>query len=121
MRFAAVDIFLDPNGQPLAAYQLEFFSANGQVKIVSIEGGEHPAFKDAPYYDPKAIQKEKVILAAFSTASVAGLPLLKTRVATIHLQITGGGHEYQSKLITAATATGKAITPIVTIEERKTR
>jgi hypothetical protein len=119
VRFAAVDIFLDPNGQPLAAYQLEFFSANGQVKIVSIEGGEHPAFKDAPYYDPKAIQSERVLLAAFSTKSAAGLPTTKTRVATIHVQITGNAPEYKSKLNTAASPTGKTITPVMTIEQRK--
>jgi hypothetical protein len=86
IRFETVDIFVDPQDKPLAAYQLEFSVTNGLAKIVGIEGGEHTAFREPPFYDPKAMQSERVIIAAFSTAKE--LPAGKTRVATIHIQIS---------------------------------
>jgi hypothetical protein len=86
IRFETVDIFVDSQDQPLAAYQLEFSVTNGVAKIVGIEGGEHPAFREPPFFDPKAMQSERVIVAAFSTAKE--LPAGKTRVATIHIQIS---------------------------------
>ena len=87
VRFAAVDIFVDSQDKPLAAYQLEFSVTNSVAKIVGIEGGEHLAFREPPFYDPKAIQSERVIIAAFTTGKQ--LPTGKTRVATIHFQILG--------------------------------
>jgi hypothetical protein len=89
VRFTSVDVLVDSDTQPLAAYQLTFTVTNTPAKIVGIEGGEHPAFKPPPYYDPKAMQQERVILAAFNTAPADQLPKGRTRVATIHLQVTG--------------------------------
>src|SRR5437870_361679 len=110
VRFQAVDVFIDSKETPLAAYQLEFSVKNGDAKVVGVEGGEHSAFKDAPFYDPKAIQHERVIIAAFNTTSADKLPKGKTRVATIHLQITGEQNpEYFVKLETAATLEGRKI------------
>ena len=63
LRFRAVDVFVNSKDKPLAAYQLEFTASAG-VKIVGIEGGEHAAFKEAPFHDPKAIQQERVIIGA---------------------------------------------------------
>ena len=121
-RFRAVDIYVDSKGAPLAAYQLEFSATNGVVKIVGVEGGEHPAFREAPFYDPKAIQQERVIIAAFSTASRDQLPAGKTRVATIHLQITGSEEaRFELKLHTAGDAQGNRIQATASFEERKVR
>jgi hypothetical protein len=121
VRFAPVHIYLDPAGKPLAAYQFElvcsvparaYSSADGednasrrhyerQIKIVGVEGGDHPAFKEAPYYDPAALMNERIIIAAFNTGS--DLPTARTRIATIHLQITGDAEpKYALNLITAA-------------------
>jgi hypothetical protein len=86
IRFRAVDIFVDSKDKPLAAYQLEFSVTGADAKIVGIEGGEHAAFSTPPFYDPKAMQQERVIIAAFSTNAVSRLPQGRTRVATIHLQ-----------------------------------
>ncbi len=120
VRFQAVDIFIDSKETSLAAYQLEFLVKNGDAKVVGVEGGEHPAFKDAPFYDPKAIQHERVIIAAFNTAAADKLPKGKTRVATMHLQITGDRNpEYAVKLETAATLEGRKIGVETTFEERK--
>ena len=120
VRFQAVDIFIDSKETPLAAYQLEFSVRTGDAKVVGVEGGEHPAFKDAPFYDPKGIQHERVIIAAFNTTSADKLPKGKTRVATIHLQITGERNpEYTVNLEIAATLEGRKIVAETTYEERK--
>jgi hypothetical protein len=89
VHFAAYDIFVDSKNVPLAAYQIEFAGPAKQVTITGIEGGEHDAFKTPPFYDPKAIQQERVILAAFNSAAPSKLPTGKIRVATIHLQFKG--------------------------------
>ena len=120
VRFRAVDIFIDSRETPLAAYQIEFSVKSGNARVVGIEGGEHPAFKEAPFHDPKAIQQERVIIAAFNTASAAKLPKGRTRVATVHLQLSGeGATEYFVKLETAATPEGRKISAEATFEERK--
>jgi len=120
VHFRTVDVYVDSKTQPLAAYQLELSVKRGDAKIVGIEGGQHPAFKEAPFYDPKAIQQERVVIAAFNTASADKLPKGRTRVATIHVQITGDlKPEYVAKLMTAGTVDGKQISAEVTFEERK--
>jgi len=57
-------------------------------EIVGIEGGEHPAFREPPMYDPKAMQHERVIIAAFNTAPSDELPR-ENASATIHLEAKG--------------------------------
>jgi hypothetical protein len=120
VRFCAVDVYVDATNAPLAAYQLEFAATNGVAKIVGIEGGEAPAFREAPFYDPKAMQHDRVIIAAFSAESADHLPSGKTRVATIHLQISGAeAPAFEVKLKTAADSNGNRIAAGVSAEERK--
>ena len=122
VRFSAVDIFVDSNSTPLAAWQLEFAATNGTVKIVGIEGGDHDAFRHPPFYDPKAMQHERVILAAFSTDAAEKLPTGRTRVATIHLQILGSQQPaFELKLHAAAGPDGNRISVSATFEERKSK
>lgn len=121
-RFCAMDIYIDSGSTPLAAYQVEFAATNGVAKIVGIEGGEHAAFRTPPFYDPKAMQHERVIIASFSTRPAADLPKGKTRVATIHLQVSGDrAPGFELKLQTAGDAQGKKITVNASFEERKTQ
>jgi hypothetical protein len=121
-RFCAVDIFVDSGSTPLAAYQVRFAVTNGLAKIVGIEGGEHPAFHQPPFYDPKAIQNEVAIVASFSTAPAAQLPSGKTRVATIHIRTSGARPPgFELKLQTAADAQGNKIGCDVSFEQRKTQ
>ena len=93
VRFAAVDIVLTlPDGAELGSYQVELAPLPEQaarVRVVGIEGGEHAAFKTPPFYDPKAIGNERVILAAYSTA--AELPTGRSRIARVHYEVTGRG------------------------------
>jgi len=108
VRFSFVDVYVDSAGQPLAAYQFELAAKVGQVKIVGVEGGEHAAFRQPPYYDPAALARNRIIIAAFNTGS--DLPKGKTRVARIHLQITGERQpEYTIKLDVAASPDGQKI------------
>lgn len=122
VRFQAVDIFVDSRGKPLAAYQLEFSITNGVAKIVGIEGGEHTAFSKPPFYDPRAMQQERVIIAGFSTEPAKKLPIGKTRVATIHLELTGTAEpKFELKLQAAADTSGKRISVESSFEERKSK
>jgi hypothetical protein len=120
--FRAVDIFVDSGNQPLAAYQLTFRSTNRSVKIVGIEGGEHNAFAEPPYYDPQAMQNDHVIIAAFSTSTADQLPHGRTRIATIHVRAESGhAPAYNLQVNAAATADGKRISVKVNLEERTAR
>ena len=135
VRFAPVHVYLDPAGKPLAAYQFElvcsvpvraYSSADGEdnasrrhyerpVKIVGVEGGEHPAFQDAPYYDPVALMNERIIIAAFNTG--ADLPTTRTRIATIHLQILGDAEpKYELKLVTAADSNAEEVAAEINLQ-----
>ena len=118
-RFRAVDVFVGSKDKPLAAYQLEFTASAG-AKIVGIEGGEHAAFKEAPFYDAKAMQHERVIIGAFSTAKADKLPTGKTRVATIHLQTTGDQPlRFEVQIKTAATVDGRKISAQASAQEKQ--
>lgn len=122
VRFRAVDIYVDSGDTPLAAYQLEFSVTNTVAKIVGIEGGAHPAFHEPPYYDPKAIQQERVIIAAFNTAKPENLPAGKTRVATVHLETFGAGNPaYELKLQTAGDSAGNKIQVTAMVQEEKSQ
>lgn len=120
VHFRAVDIFVDSQDQPLAAYQLEFTASGSSAKIVGIEGGEPAAFREAPFYDPTAIQHERVIIGAFSTGPADELPTGKTRVATIHLQTTGREMpRFHVQVQTAATVGGRKISVQASAIERQ--
>ncbi len=108
IRFTHVDVSIDSKSEPLAAYQFELAAEKGDVKIVGIEGGEHAAFKAPPYYDPAAMSQDHVIIAAFNTGK--DLPKGKTRVARVHVQITGETKpEYVIKLEVAASSEGQPL------------
>jgi len=115
-RFGTVELFVDPRGQSLAAYQVEFVADPQRVTLVGVEGGEHPAFKEPPYYDPKALAGNRVILAALSTG--ADLPSARTRVATLHVRITGrrdDAPDWSAKLEAAGNPQGQAIPADVSV------
>ena len=110
VHFRAVDIYVDSGSKPLAAYQMEFSVTNVLTKIVGIEGGQPPAFREPPFYDPKAMQQERVIIAAFSTDKAESLPQGKTRVATIHIETIGIEEpKFALKLEAVADADGNKI------------
>jgi hypothetical protein len=116
VRFAPVHIYLDSGNKPLAAYQFELKATTGQIKIVGVEGGQHKAFKEAPYYDPEALTNDRIIIAAFNTDSE--LPKGRTRIATIHLQIIGNIEpDYELKLTVAGDAAANEIPAKISFEK----
>ncbi len=116
VRFAPLHIYLDSGNKSLAAYQFELKAAAGQVKIVGVEGGQHAAFKEAPYYDPAALANDRIIIAAFNTGSE--LPTGRTRIATIHLQIIGEAEpDYELKLVVAGDADAREIPAEISFEK----
>lgn len=118
IRFEAIDVFVNSGDASLAAYQLEVDSASVGVEIVGIEGGEHAAFKEPPYYDPSAMKSNRVILAAFSIGK--DLPAGRSRVARIHVQLEGrDAKEYRTKLSVSANADGELIPAEIEIEKAK--
>lgn len=122
VRFEAADIYVDSNNKPLAAYQLELSITGADAKIVGIEGGEVPAFSEPPFYDPKAMQHERVVIAAFSTNNVARLPRGKVRVATIHFETSLPAEpEFRLKLHTAAGPDGNRIPAEASVKERQAK
>lgn len=120
VRFAPLHIYLDSGNQGLGAFQFELKAITGQIKIVGVEGGEHPAFKEPPYYDPAALAKDRIIIAAFDISR--NLPTGRSRIATIHLQIIGDTQpKYELNLIVAANADGEEIRAKITFEEGESK
>lgn len=119
IRFTAIDVFVDSGAHSLAAYQFELTVEKGDAKIVGVEGGEHEAFKKPPYYDPKALHAEdRIIIAAYNTGD--DLPTGKTRVARLHLQISGElTPDYVVRLIVAASENGERLDATATVAEGK--
>jgi len=116
VRFTPLHIFLDSGNQGLAAFQFELKAVTGQIKIVGVEGGEHPVFKKPPYYDPAALANDRIIIAAFSTSH--DLPTGRSRITTIHLQIIGDTQpKYELDLIVVANADGEKIPAKITFEK----
>ena len=102
--FAVYDLFLDPEGEPLAAYQVKIEDKNAAIKIISVEGGEHSSFQKAPYFDPKAIQQDVIKIAGFSTSKRQDLPTTRTRIASLHVEI---GPEQTPNLVTTIEAASR--------------
>ena len=116
VRFAPLHIYIDSGNKSLAAYQFELKTVAGQIKIAGVEGGRHEAFKEAPYYDPAALAKDRIIIAAFSTGSV--LPKGRTQIATVHLQIIDSTEpQYELELTVAADADANEIPAEITFEK----
>ncbi len=122
VRFAAIDVYVQTGDKPLAAYQLDLSAEKGNVTIVGIEGGGSEVFTAPPYYDPAAIQNDRVIIAYFSTAGADALPRGKVRIATIHVQIVGNVQpKYDAKITVAATVDGEPIDAELILETGSTQ
>ena len=119
-RFEVLDVFVDSGDRALAAYQFELSAESGSVQIVGIEGGEHAAFSEPPYYDPVALSEDRVILAAFSTGEA--LPKGKTRVARVHTQVSGPQEpNYVARLTVSASADGVTISADTSVAKGEAR
>ena len=95
-QFTAVDVYVD-SPKPLAAWQLEIRT---DATIVGVEGGAPKAFAEPPFYDPKALQGGRIVLAAFTTD--AAPPSGRIRVARLHLQERGVSPLSAHEIVAAA-------------------
>jgi hypothetical protein len=118
--FETIDIFIDSKTLPLAAYQIELATQNPDVSIVGIEGGGPPAFKAAPYYDPRALAHNRIIIAAFSTDEM--LPTSIVRIARLHV-FNAGSQPAGFKIIKtlAGTVDGSQIAISMSMKLEETR
>jgi hypothetical protein len=112
VRFVALDIYLDCR-TPVAAWQFELGERHGHMTVVGVENGESAAFERAPYYDREAVERGdagRVIVADFSLQPAERLPVGRTRIATIHVQLIGDETpDYQLRLLAAGDAAGRPI------------
>lgn len=116
IRFEWVDAYIDPQGHSLAAYQFELKAMGADVALVGVEGGEHPAYVEPPYYDPKANLHNRIVIAAFNTGE--NLPSTKTRVARIMVRVSGTADpKYSAKLEVAASADARPIEANISVIE----
>ncbi|HEX8912274.1 MAG TPA: hypothetical protein VF796_07930 [Humisphaera sp.] len=107
-RFVTYDLFVDPGVKPLAAYQVDVRCTTNDALLTGLEGGDAAPFRDAPYYDPKALVNERIVVAAYSTA--ADVPAGKARVARLHLRVAGKDDpKFEVKVTAAAGPDGAAI------------
>ena len=116
--FAVFDVFVDAGEEKLAAYQLKISDERAAVKILSVEGGEHASFAEAPKFDSKAIQRDVIKMAAFSLDAAEKLPSGKVRVASLHVEIGPGlTPEWKATMEAAAGPKGKKISAKVSISK----
>jgi hypothetical protein len=100
-------------------YQFELLAEGAKVEIVGVEGGEHAAFAEPPYYDPAALTHDRIIIGAFSTNVADNLPKEKTRIARLHLRVEGGQPAFRTRIDVAATPDGAPITAEFQVSEGK--
>ena len=109
-RFEAFDLWVNAGAGGLAAYQCEVWVRAGEGLFVGIEGGEEGVFQDPPSYDPRAMARERAVLAGFTLESVERLPRGRVRVARLMLETRGERPaELEAVLVLAADAEGRRL------------
>ena len=118
-RFIAVDVYIESDA-PLAAWQFEFVDHKNATMVVGIENGDSAVFHTAPYYDREAVaggSADRIVVADYSLAKRAELPVGRVRVATLHLMVSGDAEpDFASTLSVAATYGGSNIDAEISVE-----
>ncbi len=121
IHFASVDIYLD-SAAPFAAWQFELSDQHGVMKVVGVEQGDSDAFQRVPYYDREAVRlgdADRIIVADYSLADIDDLPRGRTRIATIHLMLSGtDGADFDLNLVTATTYAGEVTDARISLDLR---
>lgn len=119
IRFASVDVYLDGD-EPVAAWQFELSDNGGSMKVVGVENGDSAAYRRVPYYDREAVRlgtADRITVADYSVADASELPSGRTRIATVHVMLSGSGApDFVIKLITVVRADGTAIDATLSFE-----
>ncbi len=115
--FLSFDLWIDGGEDALAAYQVEVTYDAKRVRIVGLEGGEHEAYRDAPYFDRTGFTGGRIVVAAFISRD-DDAPGGRTRVARIHVAVErDGAPDLGVRLVTAAKPGGERITPAVKLRK----
>ena len=118
--FAVYDVYIECGTEPLAAYQLKISDRRAAVKILSVEGGQHASFANAPKFDEKAIQRDVIKVAAFSLAARDKLPSGRVRIASLHVEVGPGLTPDWNAIVQAAGGPGgRKISAEVSISKRE--
>ena len=92
------------------------------MKVVGVENGESAAWSDAPYFDREAVNlglADRIIVADYSLAPAGELPDDRTRIATIHIQLSGQAEaEFDLRLIAATNTDGTKLDAEISIEQQ---
>ncbi|MFZ4575190.1 MAG: hypothetical protein ACOYN0_12380 [Phycisphaerales bacterium] len=104
--FAACDIIIDCGERSLGAYQIELTADRPGAKVVGVEGGDHPEFKNAPYYDPAALSGGRIVVGALSLADAKSLPTGEFRAARVHFMLEDPQTGFTVKVHTAGDERG---------------
>lgn len=107
-RFVAYDVRIDSGADALAAWQIEVTYDPATTKILSLEGGQADAFRDAPHYDPAGFTAGRIVIASFTPTDEAA-PTGATRVARLHFRTEGEAAAPAVALVTAARPGGEKI------------
>jgi hypothetical protein len=116
VRFGVVDVYIDSGPAALAAYQFELKVTAGDVTLVGVEGGDARAYRHPPYYDPAALARQRIVIAAFDLGT--DLPRGKTRVARLMVRVRGAiAPAYEATLAAAAAEDGKPVPATVSVSD----
>ena len=118
-RFTVVDVYVE-SMEPLAAWQFELTERGGRMQVVGIEGGESVSFAEPPFYDRDAVEQsaaDRIIVADFSLNSADELPSGRTRVARVHVRLSGEEQpDYELRLVAAGSTNGRSIDAEVSLD-----
>ncbi len=110
-----VDVFIDSQTVPLAAWQMELRGVSPDLQIMNVSGGDASAWQPTPYFDPAGLHGRRIILAAFTTADDP--PSGKQRVARLRVSVPDSAlPKIATRLHIAAAADGRAIPATVILQ-----
>lgn len=119
MRFQTIDIYVEST-EPLAAWQFELTETTGAMTVVGVENGDSEAYRRAPIYDLDAVdtgRADRIIVADYSLSDRRALPTGRTRIATVHVRLSGNAApDFALNLMAAGNAAGEPIRAVATLE-----
>ena len=122
--FTTVDLYVVSDA-PVAAWQVELTERRGAMQIVGIERGDDSTFRDPPFYDRVALERDatdRIVLASFSLSDSQQLARGRVRIARVHVRAAGAVvPDFEARLLAAGTADGRPIAAQLSLEAQPER
>jgi len=122
--FTTVDLYV-VSDTPVAAWQVELTERRGAMQIVGIERGDDATFRDPPFYDRVALERDatdRIVLASFSLSDAQQLTRGRVRIARVHVRATGAAvPDFEARLVAAGTADGRPVAAQLSLEAQPER